>query len=423
MTNDDGKLREHHFRVLAAGFIGNILEWYDFAVYGFFAPTIGKLFFPSDDPATSLIASFGAFAAGFLMRPVGALLFGHIGDVLGRQQALTLSVLLMALPTFLVGLLPTHAQMGMAAAGLMVVLRMIQGVSVGGEFTGSIVFLVEHAPPTRRGLFGSCSMIGSNMGILLGSGVGALLTSVLTDAQLESWGWRLPFLSGVVIGLVGFVVRHGIPELPVSKEQGGSPLFEAVTKHRTPLLQAAGLNLMSAVMFYTVFIYLATWLVDEVGKTRSSALEINTLSMLFLGFVVPVVAALSDRFGRKPFLLAGSLGTVVGAYACLWMMHHTHRAVILCGQFGFALLLGIYVGVIPATIAELFPLRVRVSASSLSYNLPYAIFGGTAPMVAAWLFKETGSAMIVAWYVAFIAGISFLVVLTVRETRGVRLDE
>src|SRR5262249_50831113 len=164
-----------HLRVLAAGFAGNVLEWYDFAVYGFFAPIIGKEFFPSSSSATSLIASFGAFAAGFLMRPVGAVLFRHIGGLLGRKQARTLSVMLMAVPTFLVGLLPTHAQIGFAAPALMVLLRMIQGISVGGEFTSSIIFLVEHAPPSRRGLFGSFSLMGSTAGILLGSAVGAVM--------------------------------------------------------------------------------------------------------------------------------------------------------------------------------------------------------------------------------------------------------
>ncbi len=177
-------------RVLAAGFIGNILEWYDFAVYGFFAPTIGKLFFPAADARTSLIAAFGAFAAGFLMRPFGAVLFGHIGDRIGRKKALTLSVMMMAVPTMLVGLLPTHAEIGITAAVLMILLRMVQGVSVGGEYTSSFVFLVEHAPPHRRAFFGAWSMIGATCGILLGSAVGALINSFTTDIQLQNWGWR-----------------------------------------------------------------------------------------------------------------------------------------------------------------------------------------------------------------------------------------
>ncbi len=422
MTSVSKDISGQNRRVLAAGFVGNILEWYDFAVYGFFAATIGKLFFPSDDPTTSLIASFGAFAAGFLMRPVGAILFGHVGDLLGRKKALTLSVIMMAVPTFLMGLLPTHEQIGFAAAALLVLLRMIQGVSVGGEYTSSFVFLVECAPENRRGFFGSWSLIGATGGILLGSAIGALVTRMTTEAQLAIWGWRIPFIAGVIIGLIGLVIRRHIPEQPVSSERTGSPLVEAVTGSWKGLLQAVGLNMMGAVTFYTVFIYMATWLVRQVGETHAEALEINTLSMVVLALVVPLVALWSDRIGRKPFLLIGSAGMAVFAYPLVWMMHHHDFAMILSGQIGFAILLGTFSGVIPATIAELFPRRVRVSATSLSYNLPYAVFGGTAPMVAAWLVTETHNAMAVSWYVAGIAAVTFLVSLTLHETRAVRLD-
>jgi MHS family proline/betaine transporter-like MFS transporter len=410
-------------RVLAAGFVGNILEWYDFAVYGFFAPTIGKLFFPSDDSATSLIASFGAFAAGFLMRPVGAVLFGYVGDLLGRKRALMLSVVMMAIPTFLVGLLPTHAQIGLAAAALMVLLRMVQGVSVGGEYTSSFVFLVEHAPDNRRAFFGSWSLIGATGGILLGSAVGALIANLTTDAQQEAWAWRLPFLAGVLIAGVGLAIRRGIPEQPVAARPAGSPLVEAVTGSWRRLLQAVGLNSMGAVVFYTVFIYMATWLVQEVGETRAEALDINTISMLALALVVVAVALLSDRIGRKPFLLFGSAGIALFGYPLVWLMHHHDPALILAGQIGLAILLGTFSGVIPATMAELFPRNVRVSAASVSYNLPYAMFGGTAPLVATWLVTRTGDAMAISWYLVGISAFAFLVTLTIPETRRVRLGE
>ena len=411
-----------NLRVLAAGFVGNILEWYDFAVYGFFAATIGNLFFPSTDPATSLIASFGAFAAGFLMRPVGAILFGHVGDLIGRKKALTLSVMMMAIPTFLVGLLPTYEHIGLAAAALLVLLRMIQGVSVGGEYTSSFIFLVEHAPEHRRGFFGSWSLIGASGGIMLGSAIGALITSLTTEAELAAWGWRIPFLSGVIVGLIGLIIRRGIPEPPVSDKPHGSPLLEAVTKSWKGLLQAVGLNMMGAVTFYTIFIYMTTWLVNQVGETRTEALEINTFSMIVLAIVVPIAALLSDRIGRKPFILLGSSGIAVFGYPLVWLMHHPDYTMILLGQIGFAVLLGTFSGVIPVTMAELFPRGVRVSAASLSYNLPYALFGGTAPMVAAWLVSESHDAMAISWYVTGIALFTFLVSLTVYETRGSRLD-
>ncbi|WP_339731346.1 MFS transporter [uncultured Gimesia sp.] len=416
-----------NIRVLAAGFIGNILEWYDFAVYGFFAPTLGKLFFPSDNPTTSLIAAFGAFAAGFLMRPVGAVLFGHIGDRLGRKKALTLSVMMMAVPTLLVGVLPTHAQIGVSAAVLMVILRMIQGVSVGGEYTSSFVFLVEHAPPHRRAFFGSWSMIGATCGILLGSAVGALINTFTTNEQLLEWGWRIPFLSGVLVAFVGYFIRHGIPEQPLSKElveqEAYSPLKEAFASHKKELLQSAGLNMMNAVTFYTVFIYLSTWLVEEVGEDRAEALDINTISMAALTLFVPLVAILADKFGRKPFLLIGSAGVALLSPTLLGLMHHHNFALILTGQIGFALLIACFAGAIPATITELFKRGVRVSAASVSYNLPFALFGGTAPMVAAWLVKATGNPLAIAWYLSAIAAITFFIALTVKETNGNSLDE
>ncbi|QDT44857.1 Proline/betaine transporter [Gimesia alba] len=414
-------------RVLAAGFIGNILEWYDFAVYGFFAPTLGKLFFPSDNPTTSLIAAFGAFAAGFLMRPVGAVLFGHIGDRLGRKKALTLSVMMMAVPTLLVGVLPTHAQIGVTAAILMVLLRMIQGVSVGGEYTSSFVFLVEHAPPHRRAFFGSWSMIGATCGILLGSAVGALINTFTTDEQLLEWGWRIPFLSGVLVAFVGYFIRHGIPEQPLSEElseqEAYSPLKEAFASHKKEMLQSSGINMMNAVTFYTVFIYLSSWLVEEVGEDRAEALDINTISMAALTLFVPIAAILADKFGRKPFLLIGSAGIALLSPTLLGLMHHHNFALILTGQIGFALLVACFAGAIPATITELFKRGVRVSAASVSYNLPFAIFGGTAPMVAAWLVKVTGNPLSIAWYLSAIAGITFFIILTVKETNGKSLDE
>jgi len=427
MSETTQEVSGKNVRVLAAGFIGNILEWYDFAVYGFFAPTIGKLFFPSDNPTTSLIAAFGAFAAGFLMRPVGAVLFGHIGDRVGRKKALTLSVMLMAVPTLLVGVLPTHAQIGVFAAILMVLLRMVQGVSVGGEYTSSFVFLVEHAPPHRRAFFGSWSMIGATCGILLGSAVGALINTFTTNEQLLEWGWRLPFLSGVLVAFVGYFIRHGIPEQPLVKElaeqEPYSPLKAALTNHRKELFQSAGLNLMNAVTFYTVFIYLTSWLVTEVGEDRAEALDINTISMAALTLFVPLAAMLADKFGRKPFLLIGSAGVALFSPALVRLMHHHDFALILTGQIGFALLIGCYAAAIPATITELFGRGVRVSAASVSYNLPFAIFGGTAPMVAAWLMKATGNPLAFAWYLSAIASISFCIALTVKETKGTSLGE
>ncbi|MEM7225886.1 MAG: MFS transporter [Pseudomonadota bacterium] len=415
-------LMRQNRRLLTAGMVGSILEWYDFAVYGYFALTLGKLFFPSDDPATSLIASFGAFAAGYLMRPVGGALFGYIGDLVSRKKVLIISIMMMAVPTFLVGTLPTHADIGLAAAALLVLLRMAQGISVGGEEVGAFVFLVEHAPPERRAFFGCWTYMGAFIGILLGSAVGALITALLSEQQLSDWGWRLPFLSGVVIAFVGLAIRRGIAEPALAGERAASPMVEAVTRSWRVMLQAATLNMMGAVAFYAVFIYIVSWLVSQVGLSHETALDINTISMVVIVVVMLAAALLSDKIGRKPLLLFGSGGTALFAYPLVWLMHHDSYVLVLAGQFGFAVLIGSFFAVIPATMAELFPWRVRVTGAAVSYNLPMAIFGGTAPMVGAWLVHVTDDAMSVAWYVAAVAAISFVVALTMRETQETPLD-
>jgi len=199
-------------RPILAGIVGNVMEWYDFAVYGYFAAIIGRHFFPAENPVSSLLAAFGVFAAGFLMRPVGSIVFGHIGDRAGRKAALTLSVLAMAIPTLLIGLLPTFAQIGLAAPALLVLLRLVQGLSVGGEYGTSITFLVERASPERRGFFGGWSVVGATGGILLGSAVGAVVTTVLGAAETAAWGWRVPFLLGITVGLTGLYLRRTLIE-------------------------------------------------------------------------------------------------------------------------------------------------------------------------------------------------------------------
>ena len=412
----------HTKKVLATGLIGNVLEWYDFAVYGFFASTIAQQFFPSDNYTTSLIAAFGAFAAGFLMRPIGAIFFGRIGDVVGRKRMLFLSIMLMALPTFIIGALPTHEQIGIWAAILMVLMRMLQGLSVGGEYTGSIVYLIEHAPPNRRAFFASFSLTGATIGILLGSGLGALITGTLTEEQLAAWGWRIPFLLGISIGIVGFMVRKNLPDTPETTEKTKTPLKELFTNYRKQMLQSIGLNTMGAVSFYLIFIYLATWIVDEVHETQSVALEINTISLFVILISTPIMAILSDKFGRKPMLISGTFIMALAAYPLIILMHHHDFRLILIGESLFAIILSIFAGGMPSFMTELFPSKIRATATSVSYNIPYAIFGGTAPMVAVWLIAATDNADAIAGYLVLVSVIAFVIALGVKESKGKRLE-
>jgi len=412
-------------KVIAAGITGNVLEWYDFAVYGFYAPIIGKLFFPSDDPTVSLIASFGAFAAGFLMRPVGGFVFGYIGDKIGRKRALVLSVMLMAIPTGVIGLLPDHATIGIAAAVLMVVMRMLQGLSVGGEYTGSIVYLAEHSPDSRRGFFTSWTLFGAVGGILLGSGVSALIANILSDAEVASWGWRMAFLVGILVGVVGLLIRRHLPETEelAEDDKTKNPIIEAFHTQWREMAKVVGFNIINAVGFYMMFVYVVTWLIKQVKEPRSDALDLNTISMAVLLVLVPVFGAVSDRIGRKPLLLFGAGGIAILGYPLIWLMHHPDFEMILLGQLGFAVLVGAYFGAGPATLTEMFPRRVRVTSLCVGYNIGLAIFGGTTPLVATWLIARSHDDLSIAWYLIACAVVSFVVVLTLREGSGKPLPE
>jgi MHS family proline/betaine transporter-like MFS transporter len=413
-------------RLIVAGVAGNVMEWYDFAVYGYFAQTIGKHFFPSEDPVASLVAAFGVFAAGFLMRPVGGLVFGHIGDRISRKAALTVSVLAMAIPTFLVGLLPDHAQIGVTASVLIVVLRLIQGLSVGGEYTTSVVFLVEGARPNARGLTGSWSVFGSVAGILLGSAVGAVLTSVLSPAAMHAWGWRVPFLLGLAVGLAGLYIRRHIPAeraRPADERSAPSPVREAFRHEWRAMLRIIGVNVLNAVGFYMIFVYVATYLKEIVHVDAARALDINTINMVILLLLIPVAGALSDRIGRKPLLIVTTVGTLLLAWPLFWMMHHRDFTVILLGQMGFAVLVGIFLGAIPAAMVETLPARVRCSALSIGYNLCLGILGGTTPLVVTYLIARSHNDLSPAFYLMIAAAVSLATVLTLRETARSPLRE
>ena len=404
-------------KVIAAGVTGNVLEWYDFAVYGFFAPIIGRLFFPSDDPTVSLIASFGAFAAGFLMRPIGGIIFGFIGDKIGRKRALVLSVLLMAIPSGMIGILPDHATIGVSAAVLMVLMRMLQGMAVGGEYTSSIVYLAEHAPSKRRGFFTSWTLVGAVGGILLGSGVGALLSNLLSAEAVSDWGWRIAFLSGIAVGVVGLLIRRHLPEMPKTESNdSANPIIDAFRTEWRAVTQVIGINIFNAVGFYLMFVYAVTWLIKEVKVPRSDALDINSVSLAVLLVLVPVFGALSDKVGRKSLLLFGSGGAVLLGYPLIVLMHHVDFAMVMMGQIGFAILLAAYLSGIPATLTEMFPSRVRVSALSVGYNISLAIFGGTTPLVATWIIERSHDDLSIAWYLICGAAISFVFTVRLPET-------
>ena len=416
----DNKSDERTYRrAIVAGVAGNLMEWYDFAIYGYMVPVIGALFFPSEDPVASIIATFSAFAAGYFARPIGGILFGYIGDKHGRKAVLMLSVTLMGLSTFSIGLLPVHSQIGASAAVLLVILRILQGISVGGEYTGSITFVLEHAPPGRRGLATSFIGVGASLGFLLGSGVGTLMLQIFTPAQMISWAWRLPFLSGILIAVAGYVIRRHAPEppRPADMPMEDSPIVSAVRDHWRRMLQLMGLALAVNASFYMMFVYANSYLTEYMHFSTVRAMEINTVSLLILTGLIPVAGWICDKIGRKPILLSGTLALIFLSYPLFWLMHQATAAMIFAGQLGFAVIIAWIWGANPAAQGEILPQNVRVSAFSISYSVCLALFGGTTPLIAAYLLRRTADDFGPVWYLVVLSVISFIAVLTIPETR------
>ncbi|HYX03168.1 MAG TPA: MFS transporter [Reyranella sp.] len=402
-------------RIIAAGAIGNVLEWYDFAVYGYFAAAIGRAFFPQQDPVAQVLAAFGIFAVGFLMRPLGGAVIGYIGDRFGRRTALTVSVAAMAVPTFLVGALPGYQTLGVAAPILLTLLRMVQGLSVGGEYTTSIVFMIEHAPADRRGVIGAVACCGAVGGILLGSATGAALAAAMSEQALEAWGWRIPFLVGLVVGLAGFVLRRGLSE-EAPRKAGRSPLVETVRNQGPVLLRFAALSAFNALGFYLMFVYIVSWLQFVDGIAPAKALEINTLSMALLLPLMVVMGWLSDRIGRRPVMLGATAFATVAAWPLFWLMHHRDPTLMLLGQSGFVLAIGAFIGTQPVIMVEAVPSQVRCTTIALGYNVTVGIVGGLSPLVATWLVQRTGNDYSPAFMIMAAAAVSFLAVLSFKET-------
>jgi MFS transporter, MHS family, proline/betaine transporter len=395
-------------RGVIAGFVGNVLEWYDFALFGFFAQQIGTHFFPANDPTASLLAAFGTFAAGFLMRPVGGALFGWVGDRFGRKQALIWSVLAMAIPSFCIGVLPSAATIGLAAPVLLLLFRLLQGIAVGGEYMASAVFLVEGAPPGRRGWMGSWGPLGAFAGTLLGSAAGAIVNASMSPETVMAYGWRIPFILGIGVGLGGLAIRRHYVERVPHQAPSKSPLGEAFRSHWRTMVHLVALTSALSVGFYTTFVYAATWLHQVVGVPARTALGVNTLAMALALLIIPAAGVASDRLGRRTVLVVAAGALALLAYPLMALMARGQMAGIIAGEIGLGLLVAVISGAMPATMAELAPWRVRCTVLSVAYNLGMALLGGTTPLVAAWLVPRTGVKLAPAWYLAAAAALTFI---------------
>jgi MHS family proline/betaine transporter-like MFS transporter len=398
-------------RTVIAGSIGNMLEWYDFGLFGFFAPILAREMMPAEDAVGALLKTFGVFATGFLMRPLGGIMFGFIGDRLGRKRALELSVLLMAISTTLVGLLPTYASIGLAAPLLLTTLRLLQGLSVGGEYIGSMSFLAEHAPARHRAFLASWSSSSVILGSLLSSGTAALLTGSLSEHHLSGWGWRVPFLAGILMGGVGLWLRLGIAESPsfLSLQRAGkltsNPFKETLRHDLRPLLITLGLTAITSVGFYIPFVWLPTWLSQIIHRPlpEHEALTTTTIALAALLVLTPLTALLSDRVGRRPMVLATALGYLLLSYPLFRLMAHGTFSSALVGGLIFAVSNSFFSGCMAATMVELFPTRTRYSGMALAYNIGQAVLGGTAPLVAISFIEWTNNELAPAFYLTVCA--------------------
>ncbi len=387
---------------LGAGAIGNLLEWYDFGLYGLLAPVLAPLFFPSVDPVAALIGAYGGFALGFMMRPLGGAVLGNLGDRIGRGTVLVLSVVLMGLATTALALLPTYAEIGIAAPILLLLVRMAQGFSVGGEFTGSVTYLVETAPPKRRGFAGSFANLGSTGGVLLAAAMAAI-TVTLADADSLRWAWRIPFLFGGVLAVFVFFLRRRliarVPAAPEAARAKTPPLKRALTSGRREMILAVVFTSGYGIVNYLTLVFLPTFASRFGGVAEGGALQINTAAQALAFCVVPLAGWLNDTLlRRRTLLLIAFGGEIVAALPCFYLARFGGLAGLWPAQLLFGALLALVMGTAPAMLSELFPRAYRLSGYSVAFNIGIGFAGGTAPLAATALIAATGDPMAPAWY-------------------------
>ncbi|ALE73549.1 MFS transporter [Pseudonocardia sp. EC080625-04] len=405
-------------QVVGAAAAGNVLEWFDFALYGFFAVTIGQLFFPSTSPTASLLAALAVFGVAFIMRPLGGVVLGRLADRTGRRPALTLSVLLMGVSTTLIACLPSHATIGVAAPLLLVALRCVQGFSAGGEYAGATTYLLENAPSHRRGLWSSIISATSAIGVLLAGVVALGATAWLTEEQVTAWGWRLPFLLAAPLAVVGLYIRYRLDDTPVFQELEAR---DEVPQEPLRSLGRSGIGRIG-LGFYYLATYVVTHLTTVVGLGRTEALLLTIAGLAIYSLVCPLAGMSGDRWGRRPTILLGGLGLAVVAIPSFLLIGSGTPALILIGLTAFAMFEALANVMLGLLLVELFPARTRVSGSAIGFNLAQAAVGGPGPLVAATLAAGLGLAVAPAFYVVAVALLATIALARyLPETRGTDL--
>jgi MHS family proline/betaine transporter-like MFS transporter len=416
--------RQSPLRTALAGLIGNVLEWFDFAVYGYFASDIGRQFFPQSDPAAQQMSAFGVFALGFLARPLGSLVLGMVGDRIGRRALLTLSIALMGGATLVIGLLPTYDQIGVAAPLLLMLMRVIQGFSLGGEFTGSMVYTTEQASPVMRGLISSSTAAGTTIGFILGSASAWLVNAALTTAQVNAWGWRVPFIASISLCVIGYFLRRGITESAegLKAAELRSPLIASVLADWLPIVRTFGIVAMTNAAYYLTFTYAVERRKNLTGEGGEAFLLANTISLFIVLFSKPLGGWLSDRVGRRRLMMALTVVTMALIYVALRLMLYGTPGGFIAGQIMLAIPLGMALGLQGAMVVEIFPLRTRVTSMSFAYSITLALAGGTAPLVSAWMIERLGHPLAPAYYIMLYGVIGLALMWPMPETNDLPLD-
>ncbi|MFG2307286.1 glycine betaine/L-proline transporter ProP [Streptomyces sp. NPDC048566] len=427
-------------RAVKAASLGNAMEWFDFGIYSYLAVTIGHVFFPSGNGTVQLLSSFATFAVSFLVRPLGGMVFGPMGDRIGRKKVLAVTMILMAVGTCAIGLIPSYATIGFWAPVLLILFRLVQGFSTGGEYGGASTFIAEYAPDRRRGFFGSFLELGTLAGYVGAAGLVTVLTSVLGSGGMESWGWRVPFLVAGPIGLVGLYLRLRLDETPAFRKLEDESSHAASDAATAVEASAKGdlakifrdywptlilcICLVGAynITDYMLLSYMPTYLSDEMGYSETHGLLVLIATMVVLMLVITRVGRLSDRFGRKPLLMTGMLGFLVLSVPAFLLVRQGSLVAVSAGMLMLGLSLVCMLGTMSAALPALFPTQVRYGSLSVGYNLSASLFGGTTPLVITALISVTGSELMPAYYAMAAALVGVVAVACMKETARRPLD-
>nr|WP_225751398.1 MFS transporter [Pseudoclavibacter sp. Marseille-Q3772] len=407
-----------------AGSIGVLVHWFDWAVYAYMATTISQVFFPEGDKTAGLLATFAVFAVSFFVRPLGAILFGRLGDRLGRKKTLTVVILAMAISTLILGLLPGYKIIGLAAPLLLIATRVVQGLAAGGEFGSAAAFLGEFSPAKRRGFGVSWLEFGSLLGFLLASLVVWLLGQMFTAEQIVDWAWRIPFLITVPLGVIGLYIRQKIEDTPEFEQLKSletvshAPVKEVFQRNSKEFFQTCGMEIFMNVTFYVVLVFLLTYQEVNLGVDPDRAALLSTLASTLGLIVVPIAGIVSDKIGRKPVLMFAAIALTVLSTPMFMLMNIGEDWAVLASTFGLAFMLAIVLGTHAVTVVELFPTRTRQSGLSIAYALTAALFAGTAPYILTWLLDTTGNLIVPGYFLTGVGVVGIITVLSIPETRG-----